>query len=135
MAIVNEIFRVENDNTISFGNHESAAKLKIDFEHNGNAYYVKTYKEATRVELNGNLLFETVPGSTIHNFYFHDDMLEFEGEGAGNTQFTITLEPNTTYNITADGTIVGTAKSNMAGKINFGKELTSDPFHFAVTKA
>ena len=44
MAVVEEIIRVENDGSISFGNHLLDVKTKVsDFEFDGDLYKVKTY--------------------------------------------------------------------------------------------
>lgn len=51
MAVVEELLRTESDRTISFGNHGLAAKAKLeDYEHEGNLYKVKTFKELTKLE-------------------------------------------------------------------------------------
>ena len=49
MSVVSELIRTEADGTISFGNYELPAKSKkSDFEHDGDLYKVKTFKEITK---------------------------------------------------------------------------------------
>ena len=54
MSVVKELIRTEADGGISFGDYELAAKAKkSDFEHRGDLYKVKTFKEITKLERNG----------------------------------------------------------------------------------
>ena len=49
MSVVSELIRSEADGTISFGDYSLGAKAKLDnFEHQGNIYKVKTYKDITK---------------------------------------------------------------------------------------
>lgn len=51
MSVVKELIRTEADGGISFGDYELAAKAKkSDFEHRGDLYKVKTFKEITKLE-------------------------------------------------------------------------------------
>ena len=69
MAVIEELIRLEDNGSISFGNYLMDEKKKVlDFEVAGNLYKVKTYKDITKLEKNGKMLLETVPGATIHNF-------------------------------------------------------------------
>lgn len=53
MSVVKELIRTEADGGISFGDYELAAKAKkSDFEHRGDLYKVKTFKEITKLEKN-----------------------------------------------------------------------------------
>ncbi|MDD3570816.1 MAG: endosialidase, partial [Lachnospiraceae bacterium] len=68
MSVIEKLIRLEDDGTLSFGNHLLDSKKKVmDFEVSGDLYYVKTYNEITKCEKNSKLLLETVPGATIHN--------------------------------------------------------------------
>ena len=68
MAVIEELIRLEDNGSISFGNYLMDEKKKVlDFEVAGNLYKVKTYKDITKLEKNGKMLLETVPGATIHN--------------------------------------------------------------------
>ena len=54
MAVIDELLRSESNGSISFGNHELAAKAKLeDYEHSGDRYKVKTFQEITKLEKNG----------------------------------------------------------------------------------
>ena len=69
MAVIEELIRQEDNGTISFGNHLMDEKKKVlDFEVSGDLYKIKTFKEITKLEKNGKMLLETVPGATVHNF-------------------------------------------------------------------
>ena len=53
MSVINELIRTEANGTLSFGNYSLAAKSKVeDFEHEGDLYKVKTFKEITNLERN-----------------------------------------------------------------------------------
>lgn len=126
MAIVAEIIRIEEDETLSFGNYLSEAKCKIsDFEVEGDIYKVKTYNKVTRLEKNEKLLFESVPGASAHHFKVTEKSTCFSLEGSGNTQIIMELLPNHAYRIIIDGMNVGHTKSNVSGKINFSVDLHS----------
>ena len=66
MSVIKELLRTEEDGTISFGNYELDQKSKLsDFEYNGDAYKVKTFREITKLEKNGMLVYESVPGTAV----------------------------------------------------------------------
>ena len=66
MAVVEELIRKESDGSISYGNYLLDTKSKKDnFEHNGDLYKVKTFKEITKLEKNGMFVYESVPGTTV----------------------------------------------------------------------
>ena len=124
MAAIEELIRQEDNGTISFGNHLMDEKKKVlDFEVNGDLYNVKTFCEITKLEKNGKMLMETVPGATVHNFEMDDKGARFTVEGAEDVQITMELEPETEYKILIDDVNVGKMKSNLAGKVTFSVEL------------
>ena len=124
MAAIEELIRQEDNGTISFGNHLMDEKKKVlDFEVNGDLYNVKTFCEITKLEKNGKMLMETVPGATVHNFEMDEKGARFTVEGAEDAQITMELEPETEYKILIDDVNVGKMKSNLAGKITFSVEL------------
>ena len=62
MAVVEELIRMENNDTLSFGNYKLDSKSKIDnFAFGGDLYKVKTFKEITKLERNGMFVYESVP--------------------------------------------------------------------------
>ena len=124
MAVIEELIRQEDNGTISFGNHLMDEKKKVlDFEVNGDLYKVKTFCEITKLEKNGKMLMEAVPGATVHNFEMDDKGAHFTVEGAEDAQITMELEPETEYKILIDDVNVGKMKSNLAGKVTFSVEL------------
>lgn len=124
MAVVNEGIRAEENNTLSFGNFLVKSKLKVTgFEFGGDIYKIKTHDEVTRLEKNGKLLIESVPGASFFNFQVNERMVSFEADGFENTQLTLELEPEMEYGVLIDGAAIGTMKSSVSGKINFSLEL------------
>ena len=123
MAVIEELIRQEENGAISFGNHLMDEKKKVlDFEVNGDLYKVKTFCEITKLEKNGKMLLEAVPGATVHNFEMDDKGARFTVEGAEDVQITMELEPETEYKILIDDVNVGKMKSNLAGKVTFSVE-------------
>ena len=50
MAVVKELIRTEDNGTISFGDYELSQKSKLsDYQHQGDMYKVKTFKEITKL--------------------------------------------------------------------------------------
>lgn len=116
---------VNKDRTLNFGNHLSTEKIKVkDFEISGNLYSVKTHNEVTRLEKDDKFLLECVPGASFFNFSADENEIGCSAYGAGVTNITIELAPETEYTLTADGTGRGVMKSNKSGKISFSVELS-----------
>ena len=56
MAVIEELIRKEDDGSISFGNYLMDEKKKVlDFEVQGDLYKVKTFKEITKLEKDGEM--------------------------------------------------------------------------------
>ncbi len=126
MAVIDEIIRLESDNSLSFGNYSVSEKQKVnDFEASGDVYKVKTHNEITRLEKNGKLLVETVPGTAIHNLKVSEKNISFSAEGIEDTQVTLELESDTIYKISVDDVSLGKMKANLSGKISFSVGLSS----------
>lgn len=124
MAVVEELLRSEANGTISFGNHSLAAKKKVeDFEHKGDLYKVKTYADITKLEKNGMFLYESVPGTTVHEFNETAKGVTFLAEGAHSTQITIGLKEDTEYEVFLKGESIGIVKTNLSGKMNVSVDL------------
>lgn len=120
MSVIEELIRIENDDTLSFGNYLLDSKKKVlDFELNGDIYKVKTFNEITKLEKNGILLFESVPGSTVHSLDNKNENLTFNIEGKEDVQVTVELETDQDYKLFIEEVFVGKVKSNLSGKINF----------------
>ncbi|NMA82875.1 MAG: endosialidase [Epulopiscium sp.] len=124
MAVIEELIREENNQTISFGNYLMETKKKVqDFEVNGHLYKIKTFSEITKLEKNGVLLFESVPGTTVHHFDIDDKNVTFMIEGNKDAQVTLELEANKEYKIYLDQVQVGRVAPKHSGKITFSVNL------------
>ena len=124
MAVVEELLRSEANGTISFGNHVLAAKKKVeDYEHKGDLYKVKTFAEITKLEKNGMFLYESVPGTTVHEFDETAKGVTFLAEGAHSTQITVGLKEDTEYEVFLKGEPIGIVKTNLSGKLNVSVDL------------
>lgn len=135
MAVIEELIRQEDNGTLSFGNHLMDEKKKVlDFEVSGDLYKVKTYSEITKLEKNGKMLLEAVPGVTVHNFAMNEKGARFTVEGAEDAQITMEMEPETEYKILIDDVNVGKMKTNLAGKVNFSVELQNGTPAVAIEK-
>ena len=123
MAVVNELIKEENG-TLSFGNFELDSKTKMDgFEFNGDKYKIKTFKEITKLEKNGSFVYESVPGTAVHDFKSDDNGVEFKVEGVEDSQITLELEAGQEYVTVIDGNSTGAVKTNLGGKLNLSVEL------------
>lgn len=124
MSIIDELIRKEGNGTISFGNYMLDTKSKVsDFEHDGDLYKVKTFKEITKLERNGMFVYESVPGTAVINFEFTEKEITFLVEGLEDAQITLELEAEKEYKIFIDNTNVGKMKTNLGGKLMFSVEL------------
>ena len=124
MAGIIELIRVNDNNTISFGNYLLDEKAKKDdFEVDGDIYKIKTFKTMTKLEKNGRLLYESVPGTTVNDLILEESSLKFTVEGTEDAQITIELEPEQEYKIFIDGVQAGKMKSNLAGKLNLSVDF------------
>ena len=126
MSVVSELIRTEADGTISFGNYELPAKSKkSDFEHDGDLYKVKTFKEITKLERNGMFVYESVPGTAVSHLKATENGMSFTVECPTDAQITVELEEETSYQVFVDDTEVGEMKTNLGGKLVLSVELDS----------
>lgn len=126
MAVVDELLRTEENGAISFGNHKLAAKAKVeDYEHGGDLYKVKTYKELTKLEKNGMFAYESEPGTSVNDFVETENGVTFTVEGDEDAQITVGLEEDTEYDVYLNDANVGRMKTNLSGKLNISVELAS----------
>ena len=125
MPVINELIRSEKDGTLSFGNYKLDTKSKLsDFEHCGDSYKVKTFKEITKLERNGLFVYESVPGTTVTDLkVLHGGGMIFDVEGNQNAQITLEMEEDTEYKVVIDNVSVGSIKTNLGGKLSFSVEL------------
>ena len=118
MSVVKELLRAEADGTLSFGNYELGEKSKLsDFEHKGDMYKVKTFKEITKLERNGMFVYESVPGTAVNNFYESDTEVCFTIEGEDDAQITVEAEDGATYKVYVNDINVGKVTANLGGKL------------------
>ena len=128
MTVIEGLIRTEGDGSLSFGNYELDAKSKVsDFEHFGDSYKVKTYKEITKLERNDLFVYESVPGTVVLNFSQKGDEVDFTVEGFEDTQIALGLEAENEYRVYVDGVDVGSARTNLGGKLVFSVELGDEP--------
>ena len=124
MSVVSELIRTEADGTISFGNYELPAKSKkSDFEHDGDLYKVKTFKEITKLERNGMFVYESVPGTAVSHLKATENGMSFTVECPTDAQITVELEEETSYQVFVDDKEVG--EMNLGGKLVLSVELDS----------
>ena len=124
MAVVEELLRSESNGNISFGNHQLEHKSKLeDFEHVGDLYKVKTFKEMTKLEKNGLFLYESVPGTSVFDFAESESETSFTVEGDQDAQITIGLEDDSEYEVFVGGESAGKMSTNLSGKLNISVEL------------
>jgi hypothetical protein len=133
--IVEEIIRIEDDKTLSFGNYVVKEKQKItDFDVDGDIYKIRTHNEVTRLSKNGKIVLETVPGAAVFNLSVTDKKVTFKTEGYKSTLITLELEPNESYAIYIDDVYVDKEKANMSGKISFSIDLNDKPQSVRIEK-
>ncbi len=127
MSVVEELIRSDNKGTLSFGNYLLDSKTKkSDYEFEGAKYKIKTFKEITKLEKNGALVYESVPGSAVTNFRRNQDVVEFDVEAAGDISFTLEMEPSQEYKLVVNGVSAGRIPTNVGGKLNASLELEQD---------
>lgn len=126
MAVVEELVRTEESGAISFGNYKLGAKAKVEnYEHGGDLYKVKTYKELTKLEKNGMFAYESQPGTGVLDFVETEDGVTFTVEADEDAQITVGLKEDTEYDVTVDNVNIGTMKTNLIGKLSISIELAN----------
>ena len=101
-----------------------AAKAKLeDYEHAGNKYKVKTYKDMTKLEKNGMFLYESVPGTSVHDFCEGGGSISFVAEGSQDAQIILGAEADSGYEVIVAGESTGFMKTNLSGKLTISVEL------------
>lgn len=135
MAIVKELIRVEDNGAISFGDYKLPQKTKLmDFEVEGNLYDIRTFNEITKFSKDDALVYESIPGTAVHNFTVEDKLITFKVAGAAESQITMELSPDTNYDLFVDELKVGRIKTNLAGKIIFSVDCRNTPKKVEIKK-
>ncbi|MCI5877462.1 MAG: endosialidase [Lachnospiraceae bacterium] len=137
MAVIKELIRTEANGTISFGDYSLDAKAKLDnFEHDGDLYKVKTFREITKLERNGMFVYESVPGTAVTELSVTEDGMTFQVEGTEDAEITLGLEEEKDYQVSVEGVSAGQMKTNLGGKLTISVELDSEkPVKVAVVRA
>ena len=126
MSVINELIRTEENGNISFGNYSLDVKSKAeDFEHDGDLYKVKTFKEITKLERNGMFVYESVPGTAVFDLAQDGNQMSFRVEGPEDAQITVELEAEAKYEVYIDDASTGKMETNLGGKLSFSVELGS----------
>ena len=124
MSAISELIRSEANGTISFGDYTLGVKSKLDnFEHSGDLYKVKTFREITKLERNGMFVYESVPGTAVTNMTASENGVEFEVEGPEDAEITLGLMEETEYDVFVAGKSIGQMKTNLGGKLTLSVEL------------
>lgn len=126
MSVIKELIRTEENGTISFGDYELAQKSKLsDYQYQGDAYKVKTFREITKLERNGMFVYESVPGTSVFHLEQDGESMSFEVEGTEDAQITVGMEPDSEYRVSIDDVSTGNVKTNLGGKLSFSVEFVS----------
>lgn len=135
MPVVESLICKEADGKLSFGNYTLSKKSKVeDFQHDGDVYKVKTFKEITKLERNSAFVYESVPGSTVMGFVSTPGETAFDIYGFGDTQITIGLEEDTEYEVYVNDISIGGMKTNLSGKLIFSLELSEQVSRVLIKK-
>lgn len=122
-----DLIKKEADGALTFGDYTLPEKTKQDdFKVDGGSYKVKTYNEITRLERDGVLVYESVPGTKVSGLKRTADGLIFATEGKDDAQITVGVEPETSYDVKVKGESIGVISSNLGGKLSFSVELEGD---------
>ncbi|WP_373844266.1 endosialidase [Bacteroides heparinolyticus] len=109
---------------LQFGDYRLQEKAKQeDFAFGGDLYKVKTFYEITKLERNGLLAYESVPGSTVRDFEQDGQGLRFRAESLGSVQLSLGLEEDREYEVFADEKPLGLMKTNRSGKLVLSLEF------------
>lgn len=137
MAVIKELIRTEANGTISFGDYSLDAKAKLDnFEHDGDLYKVKTFREITKLERNGMFVYESVPGTAVTELSVTEDGMTFQVEGTEDAEITLGMEEEKDYQVSVEGVSAGQMKTNLGGKLTISVELDPEkPVKVAVVRA
>ena len=64
-------------------------------------------------------MYESLPGTAVHNFKVTDGGVSFKVEGVESSQITLELEPETEYKYIVNDVTVDNVKSTVSGKLSF----------------
>ena len=93
-----------------------------------------TFNEITKLEENGNFVYESVPGTAVNGFTADDSSVKFFVEGNDDAQITLGLEADTDYKVLVDSVVIGNMKTNISGKLSLSVELSGRPVKVEVNR-
>jgi len=135
MSMEKDLISMETDGKISFGDYTLDTKSKqSDFEHNGDLYKVKTFKEITKLERNDLFVYESVPGTAVREFDTNASGMEFIVEGEETSQITVELESDTEYEVFINEESHGKMMTNLGGKLNLSIDFDNGPTKVKIIK-
>lgn len=127
MSVVKDLITENGSGAISFGDYELEQKAKkSDFEVRGDRYKVKTFRESTRLERNDALVYESEPGTAVHDFEWNEDGVSFSVECPEDCQVVLGLADEATYHVLINGRDTGMMDTGRGGKLVLSIETGED---------
>ena len=124
MSVVKDLITENADGSVSFGDYELDTKAKkSDFEVRGDRYKVKTFRESTRLECNDALVYESEPGTAVHDFVRTEEGVSFHVECPQDCQVVLGLTDEATYRVVVDGRDTGMMGTGRGGKLVLSVEV------------
>lgn len=128
MNLKENIIVTNEDGSLNFGDYKLAEKTKIeDYEYQGDILKIKTFSEVTKLKRNGNLLYESDPGSVVTAYKISDNGVSFTVDAKEDLQITLGVKGDTQYKIVINGKEIDTMKSKIGGKLSFHVDLDNGP--------
>lgn len=122
------IIVTNEDGSLNFGDYTLPEKTKIeDYEYQGDSLKIKTFNEVTKLKRNGNLLYESAPGSVVTDYKISENGVSFTVDAATDLQITLGVKGDTEYKICINGTEIDSMKSKIGGKLSFHVDVTEGP--------
>ena len=124
MSVVKKLISEKADGSVSCGDYELDKKTKkSDFEVRGDRYKVKTFRESTRLECNDALVYESEPGTAVHDFVRTEEGVSFRVECPQDCQVVLGLTDEATYRVVVDGRDTGMMGTGRGGKLVLSVEV------------
>ena len=118
MSVVKDLITENENGAISFGDYELEQKAKkSDFEVRGDRYKVKTFRESTRLERTAALVYDSEPGTAVHDFVWNEEGVSFTVECPEDCQVVLGLTDEATYRVIVNGKDTGMMDTGRGGKL------------------